>query len=262
MQQSDRFTRSSPTDTRAEARDPAYGNRPCSSFMSTGAPTEHWVYPVAALHWLVMASPPLPQNSGRNHLVRNLLILAAGLVVVFVINTAFTPWGFFMGGSFHLLRRWHGWGRMHSNTAGGDYVVYLSISPTTGKGLGLSSVAGDGMLCTPRGETFSMSMSGDFDTSIGTDTDGKSASFYLYSRNKANRTSAKTRPGLELRGKWVNPELVLEDHGSIANNFGPDSKLLAGTLPGHLALGEVVPVTLHEGSKGEFEAACATVKTR
>lgn len=209
-----------------------------------------------------MVTPPLPEKSGSNHLIRNLFILAAGIALIFVINAAFTPWGFFMGGRFHLLPRWHGWGRMHSSTAGGDYVVYLSISPTTGRGLGLSSVAGNGLLCTPRGETFSMSMSGDFDKSIGLDTDGKTASFYLYSRSKANRTSAKARPGLELRGKWVNPDLVLDDHGSIANNFGSDAKLFPGNLPARPAIGEVVPVTLHEGSKNEFEEACAAVKTR
>ena len=151
---------------------------------------------------------------------------------------------------------------MHSNSAGGDYVVYLSFSPKTGRGMGLSNVAGNGLLCTPRGETFSMSVSGDFDKNIGTDTNGRKASFYLYSRNQANRVSAKTRPGLELRGQWVNPDLVLDDHGSIANNFGSDAKLYTGNLPGSAAPGEVVTVTLHEGGKSEFESACAAAKSR
>jgi hypothetical protein len=194
--------------------------------------------------------------------MRNLFIVAIGIALIFVINAAFTPWGFFMGGRFHLLPRWQGWGRMHSNTAGGDYVLYLSISPKTGRGLGLSNVAGNGLLCTPRGEKFSLSMSGDFDKSIGIDTDGKIASFYLYSRSQANRVSAKARPGLELRGRWVNPDLMLDDHGSIANNFESDARLFPSNLPGHPAMGEVVAVTLHEGRKNEFEDACAAVKTR
>ena len=216
----------------------------------------------AAVNWSEMATPPLPGKTGPRSLIRNLLILVAGIALIFVINAAFTPWGFFMGGHFHLYPHWEGWGRMHSNAAGGDYVVYLSFSPKTGRGMGLSNVAGNGLLCTPRGETFSMSVSGDFDKNIGTDTNGRKASFYLYSRNQANRVSAKTRPGLELRGQWVNPDLVLDDHGSIANNFGSDAKLYTGNLPGSAAPGEVVTVTLHEGGKSEFESACAAAKSR
>lgn len=210
-----------------------------------------------------MATLPLPQKFSKSSLIRNLVILAVGIALLLVISVAFTPWGFFMGGRFHLLPRWQGWGKMHSNAAGGDYVLYLSISPQTGRGMGLSNVGGNSLLCTPRGETFYMSVTGDFDKNIGMDTDGKTASFYMSSRNKANnKFSYKAKPGLELHGKWVNPDLVLDDHGSIAKNFGPDAKLYTGNLPGSAAMAEVTPVTLHEGSKSDFETACAAVKTR
>jgi hypothetical protein len=54
----------------------------------------------------------------------------------------------------------------------------------------------------------------------------------------------------------------MDDQGSIARNFEPDGKLYAGHSPGRPYMAEVVPVTLHEGSKSEFEAACKAVKTR
>lgn len=210
-----------------------------------------------------MATLPLPQTVNKGGLIRNLMILAVGIILIVVIGAAFTPWGFFMGGGFHLLPRWQGWGKIHSSAAGGDYVLYLSISPKTGRGMGLSNVGGSGLLCTPRGETFYMSVTGDFDKSIRADTDGKAASFYLSSRYKANnKFSYKAKPGLELHGKWVNPDLVLNDHGSIANNFGHDAKLYTDKLPGPAAITEVAALTLHEGNKSDFEAACKTVKAR
>lgn len=208
-----------------------------------------------------MATLPHAQKVSTGRFIRNLIILAVGVVLIWVISAAFTPWGFFMGGHFHLLQRWQGWGKMHSNAAGGDYVLYLSISPRTGRGMGLSNVGGTGKLCTPQGEAFPMSVTGDFDKNIGTDTNGKAASFYLSSRYKANnKFSYKAKPALELHGKWVNPDLVLDDHGSIANNFGPDAKLYTGKSPVSPATAEVAALTLHEGSKSEFEAACAAVK--
>jgi hypothetical protein len=38
------------------------------------------------------------------------------------------PWAFYMGGQFHIIPQWIGWGRMHSNFAG-DYILYVQLSP-------------------------------------------------------------------------------------------------------------------------------------
>ena len=187
-------------------------------------------------------------------------ILAVGVFIGVVAITA--PWGFFMGGRFHLIPQWQGWGRLHSNTAGGDYVLYIFFSPKSGKGLGTTHVSGNGLLCTPRGETFYLSVGGDFEKNIKTDTNGKTANFYMSNRSLGSQFSGNTKPSLELRGKWVNPDLVMDDHGSIARNFEPDGKLYTGHSPGRPYMAEVVAVTLHEGSKSEFESACAAVKTR
>src|SRR5262249_49805308 len=119
-----------------------------------------------------------------------------------------------------------------------------------------------GVLCTPRGETFNLIVGGDFEKGMGKDTNGKTASFYMYHRTPLSRIVGNdSRPSLELRGKWNNPDLALDDHGSIARAFDRNATL----YPLHASrpyMGEVSQVTLHEGSKSDFEAVCAAVKTR
>jgi hypothetical protein len=66
------------------------------------------------------------------------------------------------------------------------------------------------------------------------------------------------RPGLEFDGAWHNPDLILHDGGSIDRAFNADGTLRSGPTtrrPGERG----VPLTLHEGGKSEFEAACAEV---
>src|SRR5450432_79204 len=60
-------------------------------------------------------------------------ILALFFVAVVVLPAIFMPWAFVMGGGFHILPTWQGWGKMHSNTAGGDYVIRISIYPKNGQ---------------------------------------------------------------------------------------------------------------------------------
>lgn len=184
-----------------------------------------------------------------------LILLAVGIGLPALL----TPWGFYMGGSFHLIPVWHGWGRMHSNTAGGDYVIQVSFNPKVGRYLGPRHVDGNAWLCTPHGEKLTLRLGGDFQKDLKLDTNGKTASFYMNSYNLKNQFTGNTRPSLELRGKWVNPDLVLDDHGSIARNFTHDGQLRQ-SLNGVPYMQEVATVTLHEGSNSEFEAACQAVK--
>ena len=72
---------------------------------------------------------------------------------------------------------------------------------------------------------------------------------------------ASPRPELELRGHWSNPDLVLDDHSSLQRNFDHDARLFPNGK-NRPYLGEVSTVTLKEGGKSDFEAACAAVKTR
>ena len=77
------------------------------------------------------------------------LILGLFFVAAVVLPAIFMPWAFFMGGSFHMLPTWQGWGRMHSKTAGGDYVIRISMYPKTGRRVGYTHVRGTAWLCTP-----------------------------------------------------------------------------------------------------------------
>ena len=209
-----------------------------------------------------MTTVATPRKSRLGCLTQLVLVaLLCGVIGIGVVAVT-APWGFFMGGRFHLIPQWQGLGRLHSNTAGGDYVLYIFFSPKSGKGLGTTHVSGNGLLCTPRGETFSLRLGGDFEKNIGTSTDGKKATFYMNNYSVASQFSGNTKPSLDLRGKWVNPDLVMDDQGSIARNFESDATLYTGHSPGRPYMAEVSAVTLHEGSKSEFESACKAVKTR
>jgi hypothetical protein len=182
-------------------------------------------------------------------------------VMVAVLALA-APWGFFMGGRFHAIPMWQGVGRIDSNRAGGGYAVYVWFWPDHGRFRQLGYVQGNASVCTPRGEKFYLTLGGTFEKPTGTDTNGKRISLYMFNRSvKRQFAGADRRPELELRGKWSNPDMVLDDHGSLARNFDHDAKLYA-TGASRPYLEEVSPVTLHEGGKSEFDAACAAVKTR
>lgn len=162
-----------------------------------------------------------------------------------------------MGGKFHMIPTWHGWGRMHSNS--GDYVLFVTMNPRTGT-RGIAHVAGTGVLCTPRGETFNLTLGADFERNMGASTDGKHAYLYLHKRGGFfSSTASDSRPELEFHGAWHNPDLVLDDHASLSRAFKPDGTLYAPHDP--RTTHETVPLVLHEGSQSEFDSACQALKT-
>jgi hypothetical protein len=206
----------------------------------------------------IPAPMPKPRKSGPGCLVQVLGALALGVVVLYAIYAVFAPWAFYMGGRFHLYPDWTGWGRMHSNIAG-DYVLFVSISPRTG-GRGtyraVPHISGQGFICTPQGERYSLRVGGDFGKNSGVDLQGRTA--YIYA-HQYSVFSGSTNPSLEFRGKWNNPELLLDDQGSINRAFDPGGKLVTNH---HMRpyIQEVVPLTLHEGSRADFDTACAAIK--
>jgi len=204
-------------------------------------------------------TPKKPRSGGLLRLIVVLVLVGGAMLAALAV---FAPWGFFMGGQFHIMPTWQGWGRMHSNSAGGDFAIYVWFWPDSGRLRGLTYVKGNAMLCTPRGERFNLTLGGNFERPAGLDLNGKTASFYMYNRTvKHILSGGNARPELELRGRWNNPDLALDDHGSIQRNFDHDARLRT-SVTGVPYLGEVSPVTLREGGKGDFEAACTAVKTR
>jgi hypothetical protein len=205
-------------------------------------------------------SPPailsVQGTSTRGALVRLFILLALACGALLLgIDAVFTPWAFFMGGHFHINPKWTGWGRMHSNIAG-DYVIYMSISPYFGRGRSLTDITGKGALCTQRGDNYPLNVGGSFQSHPGTDLQGKTA--IIYAHNYSKRTG-RYDPSLEFHGKWNNPDLVLDDHGSISQAFDPGG-VLARNPHKRPDTQEVVPLTLHEGTRADFDAACAAIK--
>jgi hypothetical protein len=196
---------------------------------------------------------PTPTKSVRGVPVRLLALVALFGVLLLGSDAVFTPWAFFMGGHFHINPKWTGWGRMHSNIAG-DYVIYMSISPYFGRGRSLTDITGKGAICTQRGDNYPLNVGGSFQSHPGIDLQGKTAVIYAH-----NYSKSRYDPSLEFRGKWNNPDLVLDDQGSLNRAFDP-----GGTLApkNHMRpdVQEVVPLTLHEGSRSDFDAACAAIK--
>ncbi len=119
------------------------------------------------------------------------------------------------------------------------------------------------MLCTPRGETYSLKLGADFEKHMGMSTDGKRVYMWLHKRPPAIiRSAGDTRPELEFHGAWHNPDMVLDDKGTLNHEFTPDGRLYdvhAHRPPG---ANNPLPVTIKEGTKSEFEEACKAAKVR
>ena len=205
---------------------------------------------------------PAPRRRGHGCLVQLVGTLAVCGIVFLIISAVFTPWAFYMGGNFHWLPMWQGVGRLHSNSSGGDYAIYLYFYPQIRRYSGPRHVAGQALLCTPRGEKFSLTLGGDFGKPEGHDLNGKTASFYMFNRTAAHIfNGASPRPDLELRGHWSNPDLALDDHSSIQRNFTREAKLYSDGKS-RPYMGEISSITVHEGGKSDFDGECAAVKAK
>jgi hypothetical protein len=207
-----------------------------------------------------MNSAPQAGKRRLGCLPQLILTLLLGAAAVLGIDAIFAPWSFFMGGQFHPIPYWQGWGRIHAPA--GDYLLFVRMEPRPGR-RGVAHVAGSGTLCTPRGETFNLTLGGDFEKNMGMSTDGKRAYLYLHQRPGAFfRSAGDTRPQLEFHGAWHNPDLVLDDKGTLNREFMADGRLYEGNLHKQPGAHGPMPVTIKEGSRSEFDAACTAMKVR
>jgi hypothetical protein len=151
-----------------------------------------------------------------------LLVVAALWAMALVFN----PWIFLVGGRTRLMPIWGGSGEVH--TQAGAYRVYVWFSPSrrgsrTYPGV---SVSGSGYVCTPRGERYSLSVTGGASGQIWKDMDGHS--FHLDARHRPawrDFTGAPVQPRLSFTGQWVQDTLVMTDDASFAHAFLPDGSL-------------------------------------
>jgi hypothetical protein len=184
------------------------------------------------------------------------IVLALSCVLILAVTGLLFPWAFYLGGDFHILPYWHGWGTAHAKS--GDYLLYVQIQPSTrGSGRGLSTnLGGTSYVCTPRGEKIYLKLGGSMPRHLNLSTDGEAISLYMHywpwNANFINDDS----PRLELRGRWRNPNLVMDDHSSIARAFKLDGTVYHDKGANRPYLSEIVPVTIVPGSYSDFSAAC------
>ena len=186
------------------------------------------------------------------------IVLVLGCVLVIAMTGLFYPWAFYLGGKFHIMPYWQGWGKLHAKS--GDYVLFVRFEPTPrGSRMYLTSnLKGTAYLCTPRGETFRMNLGGSMRKHLNLSTDGEAIHLYMdYWPAWSGQFISDRRPSLDLRGHWQNPNLVMDDHGSISNAFQPDGSVYRGHDRNRPYSTEVVPITFSQGSYSDFEAACA-----
>jgi hypothetical protein len=191
-------------------------------------------------------------------LTQILLALALGCVVVLLATAVFAPWGFYLGGHFHPIPYWQGWGKMHASTAGGDYVLFVRMEPSS-RGSRIipgSNLKGVAYLCTPKGERLRLSLGGTMARNVGTNLMGEKIHLYI-SNSPLCKWSTDRKPSLNFYGNWGDREIVADDHKSISTGFLPDGSVYRGHDRTHTMGKELVQVTIKEGDYGEFEAACA-----
>src|SRR5205814_775313 len=85
------------------------------------------------------------------------LAVAFGTLLMFAIDAVFNPWAYYMGGSFHPIPMWRGWGKLQA-PSGRVYVLFVTISPyhyrsrrgaVSTVSLGGPRVTGNATLCSP-----------------------------------------------------------------------------------------------------------------
>lgn len=189
------------------------------------------------------------------------LILALGCVLVIALTGLFYPWAFYLGGKFYILPYWQGWGKAHAKS--GDYVVWVQLEPTPrgSRMIPHSNLTGTAYLCSPRGERFQMHLGGDMRPHLNLSTDGEAIHLYMdYWPAGYGTFISDHRPSLEFRGKWKNPDIVMDDHSSIARAFEPDGSVYRGHASNRPYMTEIVPVIFRQDSRSDFDAACAATR--
>ena len=187
------------------------------------------------------------------------LALLLGMLFLTLLTEVLYPWAFYFGGHFHVVPMWQGWGRAHFKS--GDYLVWVQFEPSPGGSrMGLeSNLTGRAYVCTPRGEEIPMHLGGGMPRHLKRSTDGEPVHLYVHYWPWNGTFIADHRPSLEFRGHWKNPDLVMDDHGSIGRAFASDGTVYRGHDPNRSSMQEVVPITFVQGSHSDFGKACAAL---
>ncbi len=182
-----------------------------------------------------------PHQGGRvgclGQLVVLLLLVPLGFIALMAITN---PWIFTVGGHFRLLPFWEGVGEIPG--PGGTYRVFVSFQPTNSgsRVLPSTSVRGSGWVCAPSGQSYRILVGGGAHQMVWRDMDDKPFTLYAYRRRVGS--TQHLPPKLDFVGRWVGPNLVMQDKGTTAAAFLVDGSL--SPRPG--AAGPARPVTFVE----------------
>jgi hypothetical protein len=189
-----------------------------------------------------------------------IVVLVLGVVLMIALTGLFYPWAFYLGGNFHIMPMWQGWGKAH--TKSGDYLVWVQFGPTPRSSKVMyreTRITGRAYVCTPRGERFPMHLGGGMPRHLNLSTDGEAISLYTYYWPLwYGGFTSDHAPRLEFQGNWRNPNLVMNDRGSIAKAFQPDGTVYHSG--GRMSVPEVVPITFVSGPRSELDKACAAAR--
>lgn len=185
-------------------------------------------------------------------------LLVLGLILSVGLTGVFYPWAFYLGGKFHIIPMWYGWGTAHAKN--GNYVVWVQFEPTPrgSRMFAASNLTGNARVCTPRGERLFMHLGGTMRKNLDLSTDGEHISLYMdHWPLGYGSFIADHRPSIEFRGNWRNPNIVMDDHGSIGRAFNADGTVYRTHDQNRPYIQEVVPITFFPGSHSDFDKACA-----
>jgi hypothetical protein len=156
-----------------------------------------------------------------------LLLVAAGFVF-FSAPQLFSPWVYFIGGSFHPMPWWSGAGSF--TAPDGNYQLYLYLEPLhTGASRTIhTALTGKGHLCTPSGERLALQVQGDMDKHLPQDTIGRWIEISSYVRSSPGTFSAYTPPGslrVKLTGSWgigkIEAKGILDHQPAVPGQVAP-----------------------------------------
>lgn len=200
--------------------------------------------------------PPVRRKGG---LGMDLLLLLAILGFVCLLPSFFTPWAYYLGGHFHLIPYWQGWGRVRVESAGGDYVLYVQMEPSTrgSRILPSSNLTGIAYLCTPAGERLRLRLGGSMPFRLNLITTGEPIHLYMSNTLAWNHNfTGDHRPNLDFYGNWKDRAIEMDDRRSLSTSFLPDGTVYRSRDRNRPMGKETANITLREGTYKEFEAAC------
>jgi hypothetical protein len=199
--------------------------------------------------------PAGKRSSCLGCIVQSLLVFIAAGVIAIIGYAVLFPWGNYLGGKFHILPYWQGFGKLHSSVSG-DYVMLVRFVPSSSRYS--SYVSGVGYVCTPRGERIYLKLTGTMRKGLKKNTDGEKISIKLFRPQMITNLSKNPRPRIEFSGYWKNPDLVMETD-SISEAFQPDGSVYYGGDRNRNYKKEVLPITFVAGSSSQFESACSEI---